>query len=168
MARARAFPGVALAAAILLAPAGCGGSTARAPAKTGWLSADPSEQRAQLERHLRGLDVAMLELDHRHAELYRAVRAGSWDAAAYQAAKLRLALENALERRPARRASATPFLAGQLAEVEHAIAARDAARIEPRLADLTAGCNACHAMEKVPFFEVRDPGDPGSPRRSAR
>jgi hypothetical protein len=83
----------------------------------------------------------MLEVDHRYAELHRAARAGSWDAAAYQAAKLRLAMENALERRPARQASAAPFLAGPLAEVELSIAARDAARIETRLAELTAGCN---------------------------
>lgn len=100
--------------------------------------------------------------------LYRAAREETREAAGHQSAKLRLALENADEWRPAREASATPLLAGPLAEVERAIAARNAERIEIRLADLTAGCNASHAMEKVPFFEVRGPGDAGAARRSAR
>jgi hypothetical protein len=115
------------------------------------------EQRLQLERHLRGFDVAMLETGHRYIELYWAGRDGNWEAAVYHAGKIRLAIENGLERRPKRAASARPSLAGPLAAIEQAAAARDAEGFAARFAELTAGCNACHAMEKVAFFEVRPP-----------
>lgn len=152
------------ALALLLAggllAAGCGGSSAAGPA---WLAAEPEEQRVQLERHLRGLDVAMTETGYRYGELYWAGRDGNWRAAAYHVDKIRLAIENGLERRPQRAASARPFLEGPLAAVGAAVAARDPRRFAARFDDLTRGCNDCHALEKVPFFEVRPPAVRASP-----
>jgi hypothetical protein len=149
-----------LALELLLAAAltacGSGSASVGAPG-SGWLSRDSDVQRVQLERQLRGFDVAMLETGHRYAELYWAGGDGNWDAAAYHAAKLRLAIENGLERRPNRAGSARPFLAGPLAATEAAIAARDPRLFAERFESLTAGCNACHAREKVAFFEVRPP-----------
>jgi hypothetical protein len=82
--------------------------------------------------------------------------------------KIRLAIENGLERRPKRAASAQPFLAGPLAGTAEAIAARDPKLFAERFEALTAGCNACHATEKVPFFEVRPPDHRISPVRRDR
>jgi hypothetical protein len=140
---------------------GCSSSTS-APGAT-WLAAGREEQVIQLERHLRGFDVAMLETGHRCVELYWAGRDENWDAAAYHAQKIRLAMENGLERRPKRAASARPFLAGPLAALEEAVAARDPRLFAQRFDDPTAGCNACHAAEKVAFFEVRTPERRTSP-----
>jgi hypothetical protein len=133
-----------------------------------WLSRDQDEQRVQLERQLRGLDVAMMETGYRYFELYWAGRDANWEAAAYQLEKIRLAIENGLERRPKRAASAQPFLAGPLAATAAAITARDATLFAERFEVLTAGCNACHAMEKVAFFEVRPPDHRISPLRRER
>jgi hypothetical protein len=135
---------------------GCGGSSTAVPAPT-WLASDPAARDVQLERHLRGFDVAMLETGHRYVELYWSGRDGNWEAAAYHADKIRLAIENGLERRPKRAASAQVFLAGPLAALQQSLAARDAGSFAARFDDLTAGCNACHAAEKVRFFEVRPP-----------
>jgi hypothetical protein len=156
--------GVTAPASLLLIglAAGCGGPSA-APSGAAWLARDAGAQRAQLERHLRGFDVAMLETGHRYAELYRAGRDANWDAAAYQVAKIRLAIENGLERRPKRAESARSFLAGPLAAMERAVGARDAERFAARFEELTEGCNACHAREQVAFLEVRPPATRHSP-----
>ena len=147
----------------------CGSESASmgAPGST-WLSRDQDEHRVQLERHLRGFDVAMMETGYRYVELYWAGRDANWEAAAYHFEKIRLAIENGLERRPKRATSAQPFLAGPLAATAAAIAARDPKLFAERFEVLTAGCNTCHAMEKVAFFEVRPPDHRISPVRRER
>jgi hypothetical protein len=105
----------------------------------------------------------MMETGYRYVELYWSGRDGNWEAAAYHADKIRLAIENGLERRPKRAASARPFLAGPLAALQQALAARDAELFDVRFLDLTTGCNACHVAEKVSFFEVRPPASRLSP-----
>jgi len=149
----RAWKGVS-AALIVWA---CSASSQGAGGAAGWLSRDREQQAAQLERQLRGFDVAMLETGHRHAELHAAGRAANWPAAAYHAQKIRLVIENGLERRPQRAASARAFLAGPLAALEAAIAAQDPALFASRFDELTAACNTCHAAEQVGFFVVRTP-----------
>jgi hypothetical protein len=145
---------------------GCASSSAPAPAPAAtWLSAQPDEQAVQLERQLRGLDVAMVETGYRYVELYWAGREANWDAAGYHVAKIRLAIENGLERRPKRAASAQPVLAGPLAAMGEAVAARDPRLFAERFESLTASCNHCHAQEKVSFFEVRPPDHRLSPLR---
>ncbi len=152
-----------------IADAAC---SARAPSPTDWISGTAEERFATVGRHLRGLDVAMVEGGVRYAELYYAGTARNWEAAAYQAAKIRLVFELAVERRPKRGPAMQPFLAGSLGGVEQAIAARDDALFDQRFELLTAGCNACHAAEKVAFFRVGVPtvrtsiledGPPASP-----
>jgi hypothetical protein len=144
---------------------GCASSPAATAPGPAWLAAGGAEQAVQLERQLRGFDVAMLETGHRYVELYWAGRDANWDAAASQAEKIRLAIENGLERRPKRAASANAFLAGPLAAVEAAIATRESGLFAARFEAMTAGCNACHVRENVPFFEVHPPRSRPSPIR---
>lgn len=147
----------------------CGaGSASMGVSSSTWLSRDQDEQRVQLERQLRGFDIAMMETGYRYVELYWAARDANWDAAAYHMEKIRLAIENGLERRPKRATSAQPFLAGPLAATATAIAARDPRLFAERFEALTAGCNACHAVEKVTFFEVRPPDHRLPPLRRDR
>jgi hypothetical protein len=147
-----------------LVACGGGSSSARAPDPT-WLSREHEEQLHQLERQLRGFDVAMLEVGHRYIDLYWAGEDRNWEVAAYEVHKLRLAIENGLERRPKRAASAQPFLAGPLAAMDDAVAAQDPELFTTRFQELTAGCNDCHAAEQVPFFEIRSPEARVSPIR---
>src|SRR3990172_2250468 len=151
---------VFLAAGLVVS--GCRSPRTGSPEAT-WLSREPEEQRVQLERHLRGFELAMVETGHRYIELHWAGRDANWEAAAYQVQKMRLAIENGLERRPKRAASARPFLAGPLVAMEQAVSARDPEDFAACFADLTEGCNPCHAMEKVPFFQVRPPKTRTSP-----
>jgi hypothetical protein len=161
--KARSAGATAPASLLLIClAAGCGARSA-APPGAGWLAGDPEAQRVQLERHLRGFDVAMLETGHRYSELYWAGRDANWDAAAYQVAKIRLAIENGLERRPRRAESARRFLAGPLAAMERAVGARDPELFAARFAELTEGCNTCHSSEQVAFLEVRPPATRRSP-----
>jgi hypothetical protein len=147
-----------------LAACGCGNPTSSPT----WLSRDPGEQQVQLERHLRGFDVAMVEVGHRYVELYWAGEDANWEAARYELQKMRLAIENGLERRPKRAASAQPFLAGPLAAMEDALAARDPELFATRFQALTAACNDCHVREQVPFFEIHPPEARISPIRRSK
>lgn len=157
-----------------MATRGCRAASPESAAPS-WLAADEAERLAQLERQLRGFHLAVVETKYRYTELFWAARDGNWEAAEYHVRKLRLAIENGLERRPKRAVSAKPFLDGPLAAMEDAVAARDPARFEARFRELTAARNACHAMEQVPFLEVHppergaeaEPRGSGLPRRGA-
>jgi len=167
MMRARCGVGRFGLVALALVAAGC---RSGAPGATGpaWLARDEARRLAQLERQLRGFDRAMVETGYRYSELYWAGRDANWEAVSYHARKLRLAIENGLERRPKRADSARPFLAGPLAALEQASVARDVAAFPARFEALTAGCNGCHASENVSFFEVRPPRQRFAPLGNAR
>lgn len=143
----------------------CAAPRQPAPAAPSWLAEEDGRRSIQLERHLRGFDVAMMETGYRYTELYFAARDGNWEAASYHAEKLRTAIENGVERRPQRAASARTFLGGPLARLDRSLAERDAASFRARFEELTAGCNTCHTAERVPFFVVRAPETRLSPIR---
>lgn len=120
-----------------LATNGCS-SSPPAP-QTTWLAIDPQARGAQVERHLRGFDMAMMEVGHRYIDLYWAGQDGNWEAAAYQLEKIRLAIENGLERWPNRAVSARPFLEGPLAAMDEPVAGRDAKLFASRAGPRTPG-----------------------------
>ncbi len=119
-------------------------------------------------RHLRGLDVAMVEIGYRYQELYWSGVDSNWEYAAYQLKKIDLALENALERRPKRRASAEAVFVPSLGEVKQAIAQKQRPRFEEGFSGMTAACNSCHAAEGVASFHVELPTDRQSSIRAPR
>lgn len=128
-----------------------------ASSEAAWLTRlSGREQTERIATHLRGLDVAMIEIGHRYAELYWAGQDGNWPYAAYQAAKIRTTLANAVERRPRRLASARMF-DGPLAAVLAASEVGDAATFAQAFPALTAACNACHAAEQFGFLTVTLP-----------
>src|SRR5262245_49478242 len=51
---------------------------------TPWLKGTTDEKFAQLERHLRGLDVTMAEIGYRYGELLIAGTTRNWEYAQYQ------------------------------------------------------------------------------------
>jgi hypothetical protein len=126
-------------------------------ASTTWLKGDTGDQRMAIEKQLRGLDVAMVEIGYRFGELYWAGQDRNWDYARYQADKVKLALELALERRPKRAASARPFLMEDLPAVVAAIDAKDEGRYRDALERLRTSCAKCHVAESVPFFTAQFP-----------
>jgi hypothetical protein len=134
------------------------------PGDAAWLGGTADERFALVAKHLRGLDVTMVEVGHRYQELYWAGHDRNWDYARYQAGKIRLAVANGVERRPKRAASAE-MLEGALVLVETSIERQDDALFDQAFEGLTETCNACHRKELVPFMTVVRPEQRLSPVR---
>lgn len=123
----------------------------------GWLAGTVGQKFDTVAKQLRGFDMAMVETGYRYTELYWAAQDSNWGYAEYQALKIRTAIDNGLERRPRRGASAQAFLNSALPSVLDAIKRRDAAKLKERVRSLTAACNNCHVAEKVEFVQVGEP-----------
>jgi len=131
----------------------------------GWLKGNVDEKFETIAGQLRGFDVAMMETGYRYQELYWAGRDENWDYAKYQLEKIKLSIENGLERRPKRAKSAEHFLSNVLPEMQKTVEAKDTAAFNRNFEILTVNCNNCHAMEQVPFFTVKTPVERQSPIR---
>lgn len=128
-----------------------------------WINGSKKEQLDKIENQFRGFDMAMVETGYRYNELYWAGQDENWEYADYQLKKIKLAIENGLERRPKRAESATNFLKNELPEMEKVIEKRNKELFNKRLKLLTHSCNSCHAMEDVPFFNITIPINRHSP-----
>ena len=133
-----------------------------------WLRGTPREQTPILEKHLRGLDVAMFEIGYRFTEIYFAGQDRNWDYAKYHAEKIDLALRLALERRPKRGPSSQPFLNEALPVVMKAIESQDQAQFYEAMERLRSSCMKCHTDEQVPHFTVEFPEHRLAPIRTIR
>lgn len=130
-----------------------------------WIKGNPLKQINTIEKQFRGFDMAMVETGYRYQELYWAGQDENWDYANYQINKIEKAIKNGLERRPKRAQSAQHFLSVVLPELQKSIANRDALQFKEKFNTLTINCNACHLMERVPFFTVKTPLERQSPIR---
>ena len=144
------------------------GCAEEVPDKHGWISGNSIQRWTTVAEQLRGMDVAMVEVDYRYQELYWAGEDLNWTYADYQQTKIGVALENALVRRPKRRVSAENLFLNSLAAMKVAVTRRETAGFEKAFTDLTAACNACHAAEGFPSFQVQYPTDRRSSIRTAR
>ncbi len=136
---------------------------------TPWLKGSTEEKFAQIERHLRGLDMAMAEIGYRYGELLLAGSTRNWQYAQYQTEKMDLALRLAIERRPKRAKSSQPFLNESLPPVLEAIKAKDGEKLDTALEKLYAGCVQCHKAENVLYFKesvdrIKERSKPPQPR----
>ena len=124
------------------------------PAQTGdpWLKRTTDERMAQIEKHLRGLDVAMAEIGYRYGELHHAAKEKNWEYAKYQTEKMDLALRLALERRPKRAASSQAFLNEDIPAVMKAIESKNATQMNRAMEQLHNSCVACHRSENALHF----------------
>jgi hypothetical protein len=129
------------------------GPDAKPQPPTPWLVGTSDEKFAQIERHLRGLDVSMAEIGYRYGELLIAAKGRNWEYALYQAEKMDLSLRLALERRPKRAKSSKPFLDEDLARVLTAVKKRDGNDLDTAMSRLHEGCVQCHRNENVLHFK---------------
>jgi len=144
----------------------CNGNKTNRPAGAdGWLKGNDHEKFEIVSKHLRGFDMAMVETGYRYQELYWAGKDQNWEYAAYQAEKLRVAVENGLERRPKRAESAQNYMNIALPQIDSAVASRDTVQFNQAFSVLTSHCMACHAVEEVPHFIVKEPTVRQSPIR---
>jgi hypothetical protein len=131
----------------------------------GWLGGNTNEKINTLSNHLRGFDMAMVETGHRYNELYWAGIDANWEYADYQIDKIKLAIQNGFERRPLRAESGQHFMTVSLPDMKNAIASKDSTEFFRGYQMLTNSCNACHILEKVEFFAVKEPETRQSPIR---
>jgi hypothetical protein len=125
--------------------------------ETDWLKGSVDERFNTVAKHLRGFDMAMMETGHRYAELYWAGMDGNWGYADYQIKKIRTTVQNGLERRPKRAASAETFLTIVVPALEEAISSKDSGMFWNRFGVLTATCNTCHENEQAGFVHIVPP-----------
>lgn len=132
-----------------------------------WLFNLPDEESrlASLQRQLRGTDVAMWEIGERYVGLHEALLRDNFDLATYHWDKIKQSLDNAMQRRPARRASAkTIFLDSVWPQVRKVFSAGDADGAWPAFEQIRTACIACHEAENLaymndmPLFDLRAPG----------
>ncbi|MEZ5988386.1 MAG: hypothetical protein R3F30_04560 [Planctomycetota bacterium] len=123
-----------------------------------WLLSAPTDAQrfARVAAQMRGFDLAMLEVGHRYINLYWAGEDHNWELAGHEVEKIRLAIDDAVERRPARATSAR-MIDGALAGMVEAIDAQDPMKFEKQFTNLTATCNTCHKVEKMPYVVVYPP-----------
>lgn len=122
-----------------------------------WIRGAGDERFAQIENHLRGLDVAMAEIGYRYTELFFAVQDRNWDYADYQMGKIELVLKLAIERRPKRAVSANAFLIEDWAAVQAGVRSRKPDSAREALDRLRSACLKCHVSEQVPYFTLQTP-----------
>ena len=130
-----------------------------------WIIGTEKEEIKIIEKQFRGFDNAMVETGYRYQELYWAGEDENWDYAKYQLEKIKLAIENGLQRRHKRAKSAEHFLSTTLPEMQMVIESKDTVAFNKNFFVLTIGCNNCHAKENVSFFTVKTPLERRSPIR---
>lgn len=130
-----------------------------------WIKGSEEEKIKITERQFRGFDMAMVETGYRYQELYWAGKDQNWGYANYQVEKVKIAVENGLQRRPKRARSAEHFLTDVLPQIQKSVDAKDSAEFNNRFLILTSNCNSCHAAENVSFFTVKTPTERQSPIR---
>jgi hypothetical protein len=106
----------------------------------------------------------------RHAKLGLAGRAGNWVLAAYALAEIRETFTGIAKAKPRFRGMpvgelADAALKAPLAAVESAIKQRDLERFATAYAQLTDGCNACHATLDHPFVVIKVPDTSAFPNQ---
>lgn len=141
----------------------CNQQTDKETAQGDWIKGTQTEQIKTIEKQFRGFDNAMVETGYRYQELYWAGQDKNWEYADYQLEKIKIAIENGLERRPKRAQSAEHFLNYVLPEIQKSIQSENTVIFNKGFQTLTVNCNSCHALEKVPFFNVQIPTGRQSP-----
>lgn len=107
--------------------------------------------------------MAMAETGYRYVELYWGGFDEIWEYAEYQVDKIKLAISNGFERRPLRKESGKHFMNNVLPEMKSAVGKKDSSDFFRTFEIMTTNCNACHALEKVPFFNIKIPETRKSP-----
>lgn len=143
----------------------CNQHSDKETSESDWIRGTETEKIMTIEKHFRGFDNAMVETGYRYQELYWAGKDQNWEYAEYQLDKIKIAIENGLERRPKRAKSSETFLKHVLPEMKKNIETKDTAIFNQGFQNLTIHCNNCHLMEKVPFFNVNIPTERQSPIR---
>ena len=154
---------VLLLTALLAITPACEAEPAGDAERDGWLTGSEEERHTAIERQLGGFSATMWEVGYRYNVLYWAGEDRNWELAAYQIEKIRSAMENGFERRPAREPSAESFMESALPALDSAVRERDPVQFEDRFLALTLSCNRCHVDEGIGYARVTRPDHRAAP-----
>lgn len=132
-------------------------SAEKEPVQGDWIKGDSEAQIHTIESQFAGFGRAMAEVGYRYVELYWAGQDENWEYAEHQLEEIYETIELGLERRPKRAKSSKYFMEEVVPEMERIIESRDLEAFKEGFKVFTAGCNSCHAMEKMPFLQVVEP-----------
>jgi hypothetical protein len=109
-----------------------------------------------------GLGEIMTLQQMRHLKLWFAGQAGNWPLADYELDELKEGYEDIVKYFPTKDDAPTGPMASaiiekEVAELNKAIAAKNAKQFAAAFDKLTASCNACHQSSKKPFIVVQRP-----------
>ncbi len=121
-----------------------------------WLKGSESEKLISIEKQFRGFDVTMVETSYRYQELFWAGQNKNWENAIYQLDKIKLTLENGIQRRP-KRSNSTKYFLKSVDEFKNELKQKNHNSFNLQFIKLTNSCNNCHSIEKVSFFKVKIP-----------
>jgi len=135
----------------------CNHQSEKKTAQGDWIKGTEAEQIKTVEKQFRSFDNSMVETDYRYQDLYWAGQDQNWQYDEYQLEKIKIAIENGLERRPKRAKSTENFLTYVLPEMKKTLEIKVTVIFNKNFQTMTINCISCHAMEKVPFFSVQIP-----------
>jgi len=117
-----------------------------------------SQKFQMIQTQFRGYDLAMVEVGYRFNTFYFAIQDKNYDLARYQLDKIKLAIENGVQRREKRKKnSEAMFLTTQYKVMNKALLTQNHSSVVKEYEVMKRLCNACHVVEKVPFIHVIDP-----------
>lgn len=140
-------------------------------ASAGWLQSTPTntERFALIEGQLRGFDNAMWEVGERYRSPYDALMRENYDLAVYHWDKIKTAIDDGTQRRPARKPNADVLFLEYWQEIRGGFAAGDPGRAWNAFDEATTACKSCHDAEKLPHmndqpvFDLKRPDGSGTP-----
>jgi len=121
-----------------------------------------------VEAYVPDLGAMMDSIQLHHAKLWFAGKAGNWELSAYELNEIRenfavvVQYRDQIIKEKQIAAIVDTIMVEPIAQVEHAVSAKDHASFEKAFDDLTTTCNSCHRAAGYPFIS-----DPAS-ERSAR
>jgi hypothetical protein len=109
-----------------------------------------------------GLGEIMTLQQMRHLKLWFAGQAGNWPLADYELDELKEGYEDIVKYFPTKDdvptgPMASAIIEKEVADLNKAIAAKNAKQFTAAFEKLTASCNACHQSSKKPFIVVQRP-----------
>lgn len=148
----------ALAVAAVAIIAAAPGDDAPQFSPNDWLLSvpDPDDRARLLQKQLRGFDQPMLEVGERYRSFKEALGRGNYDLAAYQWRKIRITIENGIEKRPGRAENARQvFLDATWDEVRTGVESRNLAKASAAYELANSSCQACHVAEQVDYVNAQ-------------
>ena len=133
----------------------------------------PAAAREAPKSYIPGLEQFMNTIQTEHAKLWFAGDARNWELAAYQLAEIKEVMSDVQDLVPTFKnlplaKMLDGVITGPIAEIEHALDARDFTKFSAGYGKLTEACNSCHQATGNHFIVIQRPTHPAFPNQDFR